>query len=125
MRLAPCVASSIILSVPAAAQPTLLNIHLSNFKFDPAAIELKANSDYALTLTNDGSGGHSFAAKEFFATAKVDAPDQKAMKDGKIEVPGNRSVTIHFRTAGPGTYKVKCTHAFHSGFGMKGEIVVR
>lgn len=112
-------------AAPATAQPTAIQIHLSNFKFEPQAIELKANTDYALTLVNDSGGGHSFGAKEFFAAAKVDAADLNSMKDGKVEVPGEESRTIHFRTAGPSTYKVKCTHAFHSGFGMKGEIVVR
>lgn len=113
---------------PAAANaqtPVAVEVHLSNFKFQPQVIELQADTDYALTLTNDGGGGHSFAAKEFFAAAKVERADLSSMKDGKIEVPGDGTRTIHFRTAGPGTYKVKCTHAFHSGFGMKGEIVVR
>jgi len=113
------------LMAASAIQPTAIDVHLSNFKFEPKAIELKADTDYALTLVNDGGGGHSFSAKDFFAAAKVDAADVAILKDGTIEVPGNDKRTIHLRTAGPGAYKVKCTHAFHSGFGMKGEIVVR
>lgn len=116
---------AILFAAPTAAQPTVVEVHLSNFKFEPKAIELKANTDYALTLVNDGGGGHSFSAKEFFAAVKVEASSSAALSDGKIEVRGDEKRTIHFRTPAAGTYKVKCTHAFHSGFGMKGEIIVR
>lgn len=111
-------------AIPAAAQPTAVEVHLSNFKFAPKAIELKAGQDYALTLVNDSGGGHSFGAKKFFAAAKVDAADASALKDGKVEVPGGEKRTIRLRAPAAGVYKVKCTHTFHSGFGMKGEIVV-
>lgn len=125
MRSALIVTLSLLAAAPAAAQPTAIEVHLSNFKFEPKAIELKADTDYALTLINDGGGGHSFSSKDFFAAARVDAADLISMKDGTIEVPGNGSRTIHFHTGSAGTYKAKCTHAFHSGFGMKGEIIVR
>jgi plastocyanin len=78
-----------------------------------------------LTLVNDGGGGHSFSAKEFFAAAGVRPDDAALLKNGAVEVAGNASVVLHFRAPAAGAYKVKCTHAFHSGFGMKGEIVVR
>jgi len=126
MRFLAAVFLFVALSAPATAQAAaVVEVHLSNFKFEPKSIKLNADRDYALTLTNESGGGHSLEAKEFFALAKVDSADMAMIKDGKVEVPGSSSRTIHFRTAGPGTYKVKCTHAFHSGFGMKGEIVVR
>lgn len=111
--------------VQAETPATAIEVHLSNFKFEPKAIELAAGKDYALTLINDGGGGHSFSAKDFFASATVEPADAAQVKDGTVEVPGNEKRTVRFKTGAPGTYKVKCTHAFHSGFGMKGEIVVR
>lgn len=113
------------IAAPAVAQPVAIDVHLSNFKFEPSTIELKAGQDYALTLINDGSGGHSFSAKEFFAAAGVDAADAALIKTGAIDLKGGDRRTVHFRAPAAGTYSLKCSHAFHSGFGMKGEIVVR
>ena len=125
MRLSALAALAILASPPAAAQPAVIEVRMSNFKFEPRSIQLKAGEDYALTLVNESSGGHSFAARDFFAAASVNAADRALLREGTIEVPGHQRRTIRFRAAPAGTYKVKCTHTLHGTFGMKGEIVVR
>lgn len=118
MRLALIATITLLAAEPAtAAEPTPVEVHLSNFKFAPKTIELKAGQDYALTLINDSGGGHSFAAKEFFKAAGA--------ASGDIEVPGGERRVIRLRAPRAGTYKAKCTHTFHGAMGMKGEIIVR
>lgn len=97
-------------------------IALSNFKFEPSTIRLKAHQPYVLRLTS--SGGHSFEAKAFFAAAAVLAADRGKIDDGRIELEGGDSVEIRLTAPGPGRYPVRCTHFLHAGFGMTGTIVV-
>lgn len=125
MRLAALAALAMLASTPAVAQSATIEVRMSNFKFEPRSIELRAGQDYALTLINESNGGHSFAASDFFARAIVNAADRALIREGTIEVPGHQRRTIRFRAAPAGAYKVKCTHTLHGTFGMKGEIVVR
>jgi uncharacterized cupredoxin-like copper-binding protein len=45
--------------------------------------------------------------------------------EGGIEVPAGQAVEVHLTAPAAGTYKLKCSHAFHKMFGMSGSIVVR
>jgi len=106
-------------SAPAAAQQTV-EVRLSSFDFAPSTITLAAGQPVVLHLVNSGSGGHNFAAPEFFAAADgVSGP----VRDGIVEVPGHRSVDVRL-TPARGTYRLRCTHTLHSTFGMRGTIVV-
>jgi plastocyanin len=125
MRVAAFTIFAILAPAAVLAQPATVEVRLSNFKYEPRTIELKAGQDYVLGLTNDSGGGHNFTAREFFAAATIPAADRAAIKDGTVEVPGHQRRTIRFRATAPGTYKVKCTHTLHGTFGMRGEIVVR
>lgn len=101
--------------LPVAAQTApRIEIVLSDFRFAPDTIRLKAGQRVTLHFVNRGSGGHNFAAPEFFGPA---------VTGGKVEVAKgeSRDVTL---TPGAGTYPVRCTHFLHSGFGMKGRIIV-
>jgi uncharacterized cupredoxin-like copper-binding protein len=118
-------AAALLASAPLPAQPAPIAVRMANFKFEPRTIELKADQDYALTLINESSGGHSFSARDFFAAATVNPADVALMREGTVEVPGGQSRTIRFRAARAGTYKLKCTHTLHGTFGMRGEIRVR
>ena len=74
-------------------------------------------------LANLASGGHDFAAPEFFAAARVQPGDAALVEDGEVDVPAKSTRTIHLVPAA-GTYKLTCTHTFHAMFGMKGTIIV-
>jgi uncharacterized cupredoxin-like copper-binding protein len=125
MRASAFAALAILATAPALAQPATIEVRLSNFKYEPRTIELKAGQDYVLALINESRGGHNFNAKAFFAAATIPAADRAAIQDGSVEVPGHQRRAIRVRAALPGTYKVKCTHTLHGTFGMRGEIVVR
>jgi plastocyanin len=95
-----------------------VEIVLSNFAFTPSTIHLSPGRPYLLHFVNRGSGGHNFAAKDFFAAARItgDVPT-----GGVGELGESRDVAL---VPAAGRYKVKCTHFFHSGLGMKGKVIV-
>ena len=109
-------------TVAFAQDAPVVEVQLSSFDFTPAEIHLHAGQPVVLRLTNTGSGGHNFAAPQFFAAAAV-AEGQNAIRDGTIEVGSNQSVSVRL-TPARGTYRLRCTHTMHTMFGMKGSIVV-
>jgi uncharacterized cupredoxin-like copper-binding protein len=117
---------ALLLFIPAAATaqdasaPRTVEVRLSNFDFTPSAIGLVAGQPVVLHLVNSGSGGHNFAAPQFFdASTGITGP----VRDGVVEVRGHQSVDIAL-TPSRGSYRLRCTHTMHSTFGMSGTITV-
>lgn len=117
----------LLLVVPVAAlsqpAPRTFEVRLTSFDFTPAEIRLRAGQPIQLRLTNPGSGGHNFAAPDFFRTASIAPGQNVAIRNGAIEVPSRQSVTV-LLTPTRGEYRLRCTHTLHSAFGMRGRIVV-
>lgn len=111
-----------LLAAAPAAPEQRIDVALSNFKFTPSTIALVHGQSYVLHLTS--SGGHSFAAKDFFAAAAMPAADRAKLKDGKIELDSDSAVDLHFTAPRAGSYPIKCTHLLHASFGMTGKFVV-
>jgi len=120
LRLAP-LALMFLVAAPVPAE-TRIDIALSNFKFTPATIHLKAHQPYLLHLTSDG--GHSFAAPAFFTAATVAPEDRAKIAKGKIEVDEIAPIDIHLTAPAAGSYEAHCTHFLHASRGMKGVILV-
>jgi plastocyanin len=118
---------SVILILPAvttAQEPArTVQVQLSSFKFRPQTLRLRAGQPVVLHLVNSGSGGHNFAAPQFFAAARVAAGSAGRINRGAIEVPSRSAVDVRLVPA-RGTYRLRCTHTLHSTFGMRGQIVV-
>ncbi|HEX8364726.1 MAG TPA: cupredoxin domain-containing protein [Allosphingosinicella sp.] len=111
---------------PASAQPpqaATVTVRLSNFDFTPATIRLPAGRPIVLRLVNTASGGHDFSSPAFFAAARIDPASAGRVRRGGIEVRGRSSVELRLVPAA-GRYRLRCTHLFHSTFGMTGAIVV-
>ncbi len=121
-KLLPFAALALTAAAPAPAERRV-DVALSNFKFTPDTIALVHGQPYVLHLSS--SGGHSFAAKAFFAAATMAPGDRARLKDGRIELASGASVDIAFVAPRPGTYPIKCTHFLHASFGMTGKFVVR
>ena len=100
-----------------------VEINLSNFKFAPRAIHLKAGQPVVLHLVNTSGGGHNFSAPAFFAAASLREQDRAAVREGGIELGSEQSRDMALVPAA-GRYKLRCTHTFHKFFGMKGSILV-
>lgn len=100
-----------------------MDIVLADFSYSPKTIRLNAGQKVMLRITNQGSGGHNFAAPDFFSGAQIDPATAPLVNKGKVEVKKGATVDLTL-TPAAGRYKLKCTHFLHSGFGMKGVIVV-
>lgn len=102
-----------------------IEVALANFKFLPATITLHHGQRYVLHLANQASGGHDFAAPEFFAAATVSPEDSGKIAKGRVALGAGESVDLHLTApTSPGRYILRCTHFMHAAFGMKGSIVV-
>ncbi|WP_158581934.1 cupredoxin domain-containing protein [Sphingomonas edaphi] len=120
---AAVVAASI---APASAQqPAVVEIHLTNFRFAPNPVMLDHGRTYVLRLVNNASNGHDFTARDFFAASAMTSDERSRVTDGKIEVPPGQVREVRLSAPASGTFPLKCSHAFHKAFGMKGKIVVR
>jgi len=123
MRIALALGLLALCPVSATAQPASVAVQLSNFKFAPAAIALRAGQPVTLHLQNASGSGHNFSAPQFFASAKVDPRSAALIHNGTVELKGHQSVDISLVPAA-GNYPLKCSHSLHSAFGMRGRITV-
>ncbi|MBY8824569.1 cupredoxin domain-containing protein [Sphingomonas colocasiae] len=114
----------LIAPTPLLAQsPAGQEIVLADFSFTPASLHLKAEQPVTLHFVNRGSGGHNFAAPEFFAAARIDRASAAVVKRGKVELAKGASTDVTLVPA-RGHYHVHCSHLLHSGLGMTGDISV-
>lgn len=111
------------LSPARAADPSVVQVTMTNFRFSPATLQLAAGAPTVLRLRNDAGGGHNFAAPAFFAAARIDPASAGLVHNGRVEVKAHSTVDVAL-TPEAGRYPLKCTHTLHSSFGMKGSITV-
>jgi uncharacterized cupredoxin-like copper-binding protein len=109
----------------AAAQPTVINIQLTEYKYAPMQLTLDHGQAYVLHVTNTGGKGHDLSAKAFFQTVTLAPGSAAKVKDGGIDLDEGESADVALTPLKPGTYEMHCTHPFHAMLGMKGQIVVR
>jgi plastocyanin len=123
------IAAGLAATAPALAQgvdwsaATPVSVALSSFAYAPSTVRLPAGRPVQLILTNDSSGGHNFAAPEFFAAAQIREQDRASIRRGAVEVRRGGRVTISL-VPRAGRYRLRCTHLLHTSFGMSGDIVV-
>jgi uncharacterized cupredoxin-like copper-binding protein len=109
----------------AVAQPTVINIQLSEYKYAPMQLTLEHGQAYVLHVTNTGGKSHDLSAKAFFQTVALAPGAAAKIKDGDVDLDQGESADIGLTPQKPGTYEMHCTHPFHEMLGMKGQIVVR
>jgi plastocyanin len=119
-RIAAATALSLLLAAPAAAQPAVVAIQLSNFHFAPQPIRLAAGRPVTLRFVNESGSGHNFTAPGFFQHARILAGGTPG---GAIDLAPHQSRTISLVPAA-GTYQAHCSHFLHSQMGMTDTIIV-
>lgn len=120
--------AAVLAAGPAAAtdQVERIDVKLTNFAFTPSTITLRHGQRYTLHIRNEARGGHNFQAKAFFAEAALAPEDQAKVIGGKLDLRGGQAVDLTLTAPPrPASYKLKCTHFLHAGFGMTGKIVVQ
>jgi plastocyanin len=85
------------------------SISLLDIRFDPNALTIPADTDVAVTLTNDGVAPHNFSIDELGIDIDVD--------------PGDQAVALI--NAPAGEYKFYCNVPGHEAAGMVGTLTVQ
>jgi FtsP/CotA-like multicopper oxidase with cupredoxin domain len=96
----------------AAAQPTTIEITLSDFTIDPSTIEAPAGSALTFAISNTGQAPHTFAVKAGDQT--YETPQIDAGSTATLEVPALTA----------GSYDVSCTVPGHDKLGMTAMLMV-
>ncbi|MBI2323762.1 MAG: cupredoxin domain-containing protein [Chloroflexi bacterium] len=84
-------------------------ITLSEFKYAPGDLQVKAGQPVKLTVKNAGTVEHDFT---------IDAAGLK------VHVNAGQSAERQIKALEPGTYEIYCSIAGHKEAGMKGKLVV-
>jgi manganese oxidase len=94
----------------AAAGPVTVDVMLSDFAIDPAAIEVPAGSDITFNVMNHGQSPHTFGV----------VVDGETIETASIDVDG--STTLEVPALAAGTYDTLCTVPGHDQLGMVGTL---
>ena len=118
-----------LLVTPAAAQEpewrtaAEYDVLLRPFDYEPQVIRLEAGRPVKLRFVNQGQATFSFAARDFFRSARVRSGDADVVADGHFQLaPGERR-TIALVPA-PGRYRARSGNFIHRLLGMSAQIIV-
>lgn len=114
--------------LPAAAgavqtAPPVVEVRLSSYDFAPSTLHLHLGQPLVLRLVGE-RGSHNFSAPGLFAASRIDPASVRAAHGGTIELRQGDVVEIRLTPLTAGTFPIRCTHLFHTGYGMKGEAIV-
>ena len=116
-----CVAAPGAAAVQAA--PPVVEVRLSSYDFTPSTIHLHVGQLQVLRLVGE-NGSHNFSAPALFRASRIDPASARAAHGGTIELHEGDVVEIRLTPLTAGTWPVRCTHLFHTAYGMKGEVIV-
>jgi len=138
--LAGCLALSLgaVLLSACASSPAALELGLpaTDFRFEPASMEVMAGQQVTVTMDNQGTLEHDFVIQEIpvektAAESGVGATASHTMDEMEIEpavhmgaMPGLSS-SVTFVPTKPGTYEYFCAVPGHKEAGMVGTLIVQ
>lgn len=104
-----------------------LGVEMKEFAFEPSSINVPANAQVSLDLTNSGTLEHEFAImkKGQKLTAPVNEDELEPNVFWEHELEAGDSETLQFQAPGePGEYQIICGIAGHLEQGMEGTLTV-
>jgi len=108
-----------------------LAVALSEFEFDPEALELPAGQLTSITITNDGSTEHDFTIKRlegevaFRLSGEPPSNDRSDGADVHVALRPGTSAELRIRAAEPGEYELYCAVSGHRRAGMRTTLTVQ
>ena len=118
---------ALLLATPAAAQDWRMapeyDVQLSAYDIRPGEIRLKAGEPVRLRFVNNSNQGLTFAAGDFFRSAKMRRRDSRLVRGGAVRVPPLSTLTIAL-VPRPGRYGARGANLVHKLLGMSGRIIV-
>lgn len=91
--------------------PQRVTVRLTEYRFDPARIELKTGQETELTLVNEGTVLHEFITEglqDVTADAIVNGVIIGALGVAEIEIPAKAKAVLRFTPEKPGEFRVIC-----------------
>lgn len=116
---------------PEAGAPQRVTVTLSEYRFDPARIELNVGRETELTLVNEGTVLHEFVTeglRNVAADVVVDGVIVEALGVGELEIPAKARVVLRFTPTRAGAFRVVCEAEHpvpHLKEGMSAALLVR
>lgn len=114
-------------------RPQEVIVQASEFKFEPASVEVTAGTPVRMTLQNTGTVEHDFSVAEIpmVESAAASTPMAGHEMSGMEDVPQlhvaaamGQSATVEFTPTKAGSYDFACTVPGHKEAGMVGVLVV-
>jgi len=111
-----------------------VQIDATEFKFEPASIQVDVDKPVKLTFRNKGSIEHDWSIMKIpVANVKAASEDSDGHDMGGMTVDPELHLSaaaahnsvIEFTPTRPGTYDIVCTVAGHKEAGMVGKLVVK
>ena len=97
-------------AVPAGGS---IAIEASNFSFSPKEVRVEKPGPLTIQIKNVSGSGHNFTLSD---------PSGRTLKS--VDLKPGQTVNADVQLSAPGVYKFHCDKAFHSSFGMTGQIIV-
>jgi uncharacterized cupredoxin-like copper-binding protein len=107
----------------ASPEPTVLDLIMLDYRFEPDHLTFQHDVRYRLHLENHGKETHELTAPVFFGTAKIDNRDVLNREGTEILLQPGESKDVFLTPGRPGTYDLRC--ADHDWHGMVGGITVQ
>jgi uncharacterized cupredoxin-like copper-binding protein len=111
---------------------TKVTVTMTEFGFEPNAIEVQAGVPVELTLVNDGAVEHDFVVEIIPVTdVSTEGMEMDHMSGDHAEydlhsaTAAGTTSTLRFIVTEPGTYQIICSVPGHKDAGMTGELIVK
>ena len=108
----------------AGASNGSVTLRATEFKFDPGAIHLQANTPVRMVLVNAGQIEHDVTIEGISAKNVRLSDGKSAGAQPVVTAPAGKQVWMEFTPTAKGTFVVVCTIAGHKDAGMRGTVTV-
>ncbi len=102
-----------LVTISPAKGENVIIVKASDFKFEPNNIKAYKNNVIVFQIENVSGSAHNFT---------INDPQGRTMQS--ISLSSKETVLVKVTLSETGTYEFYCDKPFHSGFGMKGQLVV-
>jgi plastocyanin len=123
---------TMIKAVPAQAQaqPRVIEITATSFKFEPSVITVTQGERVVIRLRNNDTErrfNHDIASRYFAAVPLTVRAGTEGSDEGRkfVRVPAGQTAEFEFTASNPGSYAFICQVFIHSFAGMAGQLFVK
>ncbi len=113
LAVSSCASQQPLVTIGPSKAETVVAVKASDFKFEPNNIKAYKGGVIVFEIENISGSEHNFTVN-----------DPKGQTMQSVSLPSKKTVKLSVSLSEAGTYEFYCDKPFHSGFGMKGRLVV-